>query len=81
VHTLGVYKMYGERDGRFMTLGAGYRRDSESSAEGAYGSFVGETDIGGDIRLGARLEYSDVSTRSLSNEPYVFGEVYLRRQF
>ncbi len=81
VHSLGAYKTFGERDRQFVTLGAGYRRDSESSAEGAYATLGGETEIGGQFSVGARIEYSDVSTRGTSDEPYGFGEVYLRRKF
>jgi len=81
VHSVGIYKMYGARDGGFVTLGAGYRRDSESGAQGAYGSFSAEADIADAVRAGLRLEYSDVSTRGLSNEPWVFAELYLRRKF
>jgi hypothetical protein len=81
VHSVGIYKTYGDRDSRFVTLGAGYRKDTESGAQGAYGSFSGETDIADAVRAGVRLEYSDVSTRGVSNEPWVFAELYVRRKF
>lgn len=81
VHSAGIYKTYGARDGGSVTIGAGYRRDSESGAQGAYGSFGGETSIADAVRGGVRLEYSDVSTRGVSNEPWVFAELYLRRKF
>lgn len=80
VHSLGVFKAFGDVNHNNLTLGAGYRKD-RWGADGAFVSATGEAEVSREIRLGARLEYSQTSIRGLSEDSYSFGEVYVRRVF
>lgn len=80
VHSFGVYKDFGDKSNNFVTLGGGYREDRYGS-NGVFASVSGEVAPTRDVRIGARMEYSDTSIRGLSENSYSFGEVYVRRIF
>ena len=80
VHSFGVYQDFGDKAKTFATIGAGYRDDRYGS-NGTFASFSGELALDRDVRLGVRLEYSEISTRGLNENSYSFGEAYVRRVF
>jgi len=81
VLSLGAAKTFGDPQQRFATLALGYRRDAKNETQGPYAGVSAETPLGQRLRIGLRAEYSDVSTRGVTGEPYSFAEVYLRRTF
>lgn len=81
VHSIGLYKTFGDTQHSFANLGAGYRAD-RYGAEGPFASVWAEQEITDRVSLGARVEYSKPSIRGASeSESWGYAEIYLRRRF
>lgn len=80
VHSLGAYKVFDFSASGALTLGAGYRADTENDAEGPYAHFSGEAPLGERTTLGARFEYSEASPRGEQTDAYSAFRIAVRRR-